>query len=240
MANSYGPRVITQDLSFYLDAADANSYPGTGSYWYDLASGIRMTAVTATTPLVTVAGAKCMDFAGNSGYWQSNLGNTNLVDMGGNCSLLMWVYFQEISPRTTIFEKAGTSYNSYQQEIAVTWETDESLSYYSRYSPNYDYAKIESQNVSKNQWHLVALKMSTGRTSATRSGFYSVNGSNWTANYSSRSTTALISSGAIRVGSGYAGTINNGKIACVMCYNKMLDNDEIKINYEALKGRFGK
>lgn len=239
MSNLYGPRIVTDSLSYYLDAGNTKSYPGSGSYWYDLASGIRMVSVTSTTPLITINGAKCMDFTGNSGYWQSNLGNTNLVDMGSDCSLLMWVYFQEISPRTTIFEKAGTSYLSYEQEIAVTWETDERFSYFSRRSPAYDYATLSSEGLAKNQWHLVALKMSTGRTAASRTGFYSLNGGNWISNYTSRSNTALISSGAIRVGSGYAGTINNGKIACVMCYNKMLSDTEILQNYNALKGRFG-
>jgi hypothetical protein len=36
MTINYGPRVSTQGLVLALDAADRNSYPGSGTTWYDL------------------------------------------------------------------------------------------------------------------------------------------------------------------------------------------------------------
>jgi hypothetical protein len=36
MSNNYGPRIVTDGLVLCLDAADRNSYPGSGSTWYDL------------------------------------------------------------------------------------------------------------------------------------------------------------------------------------------------------------
>ena len=70
--------------------------------------------------------------------------------------------------------------------------------------------------------------------------FYSKNGANWTANYNSRSNTALESALNIRVGNGYAGPVegDNG-IGAVLTYNKMLSNTEIKAVYDSMRGRYG-
>jgi hypothetical protein len=86
---------------------------------------------------------------------------------------------------------------------------------------------------------MVGIKMSTGKTAAARTGFYSKNGSAWTSLYTSRSNVALVASGAIRIGSGYAGTVTNGHISSVLCYNKMLTDAEVLQNYSATKRRFG-
>ena len=36
MALNYGPNIVTNDLVLALDAADKNSYPGSGTTWYDI------------------------------------------------------------------------------------------------------------------------------------------------------------------------------------------------------------
>ena len=235
MALGHGPTVVTSGLVLALDAADRNSYPGSGTTWTDLVNGITFSSYGTQTPLETINGAKSFAFNG-SGYWESTSGHEK-VDMGGDCTLLMWIYDEDVTTRRTIFEKAGTVYNSYEQEIAVTWEGDETLSWYSRYSPVYDYGL--SSGLTLNSWNFMGIKMSTGRTASSRTGFYSKNGNPWVSNYFQQSNTALVSSGAIRVGAGYAGTVENGNIALVMCYNKMLSDAEIQQNFNALRGRFG-
>ncbi len=128
---------------------------------------------------------------------------------------------------------------SYQQEIAVTWEvnTVPQWSWYSRFSPDYDYAGFATGNASA--WNMLAIKMSSGKTSTARTGFYSVNGSTWASDYTSRSNTALLAAGTIRVGAGYAGVVDVGFINSVYCYNKMLTDAEIAQNYAALRKKFG-
>jgi hypothetical protein len=39
MALNYGPTLVTDGLVLALDAADINSYPGTGTAWYDVSGG---------------------------------------------------------------------------------------------------------------------------------------------------------------------------------------------------------
>jgi hypothetical protein len=204
--------------------------------WYDLANGLQFNSQGTQTTYETVSGAKGFTFNG-SGYWQCS-SNTNLVNMGGDCTLIMWLYSPASFPsRRTIFQKNGTIYQSYEQEIAVTWENPNTMTYYSRYSPVYDYAYIF--NINSSAWNMVALKMSTGLTSTSRTGFYSINGGSWTSWYETRSNTALVAAADIVIGSGYAGPIHNGSIGSVMCYNKMLSDAEILQNFNATKSTYG-
>ena len=139
MATAYNPKIITDDLSLCLDVSNPKSYSG-GSSWIDGANGIEFASVGTQTPLSTRDGIRCFEFNG-SGRWASQGGTSqsDKVDMGGDCTLIIWLYSEAVPTRKTIFEKAGTTHASYEQEIAVTWETSESWSYYSRYN-SYDYA----------------------------------------------------------------------------------------------------
>jgi hypothetical protein len=235
--SKFANTIVQQGLVLNLDAGNPYSYAGAGSAWYDVSGNnlIFNSQGTTQTPFTTIGGSPCFDFNG-SGYWECGT-NFNLVDLGGDCTIIIWFYCETTAVRTTIFEKAGTSYQSYEQEIAVTWETANDFSYYSRFNPSYDYASTAASTV--NAWNMVGIKMSTGKTTAARTGFYSKNGSAWQSNYTSRSNVALVAAGAIRVGSGYAGTITNGYISSVLCYNRMLTDAEILQNYNATKGRFG-
>ena len=50
MALNYGPSVVTDGLVLALDAADKNSYPGTGTTWYDTSgNGFHHTIVNSPT-----------------------------------------------------------------------------------------------------------------------------------------------------------------------------------------------
>ena len=219
----------------YIDVTNTKSYPGSGTSWFDLGPNKLVFESAGTqTPLETVSNVKSFGFNG-SGYWQCSTGASS-VDFGGDCTLLMWIRSEDIAVRKTVFEKAGTIYQSYEQEIAVTWETAENFSWYSRYA-DYDYAGTDITGL--NTWALVGIKMSSGKTPAARTGFQSINGSPWTGAYTSRSATPLVAAGALRVGNGYAGAVDNGNIASVICYNKMLNDAEIQQNFTALRGRYG-
>ena len=237
MAFYYSPKIPTDQLSLALDANNPKSYPGSGTDWFDVGPNkITFSSYGTQTPHTTLNGVGCFDFNG-SGYWQSDSGHEN-VDFGGDCTLVFWMYTQDLTERDTIFEKVGyPGYTSYQTEIAVTLETGENFSWYSRRSANYDYGSTGA--MTQNKWNLMGIKMSTGKTTAARTGFWSKNGSSWSQNYTSRSNTAVQTAGAIRVGTGYAGAVENGYISSLYCYNKMLSDDEISQIYNATKTRFG-
>lgn len=239
MSLSHSPSMVMSGMSMYLDASNRKSYSGSGAtIWIDQIQGLVFNSVGVTTSLLTYNSANAMAFNG-TGYWECGT-NPGLVDLGGDCTLIMWIYMDPVSVRRTIFEKVGTTYFSYQQEIAMTMETSGQPTYYSRYSatvPNYDSASASL--LTQGVWNMMAIKMSTGRTTAARTGFNSRNGAAWSANYTSNTNTALVSAGAIRVGSGYAGTMDSCSVGSVIAYNRMLDDGEILQNFTALRGRFG-
>ena len=229
------PGIVWSGLSLYLNPSSSISYSGTGTSWYDLSgSGLSMTSFGTQTPLTTMGGALGFSF-NDSGYWQCT-SNSSLVDLGGDCTVILWIYGNQGGSRRTIFEKVGTVYASYEQELAMTWEVGSGLSYYRRYN-NYDYAGTEATVM--NTWTMISIKMSTGKTSAARTGFRSKNGSAWAQDYVSRSNTALIAAGDLRIGTGYAGTCYQGGIGTVICYNRMLSDAEILQNFNATKSIYG-
>jgi len=233
--NEPGP-LVTDGLSLCLMSHNTTSYPKGGSTWYDMVNGLQFNSVGTQTPFTQLGPGNTNSFSFNgSGYWRCS-SNYSLVDLGGDCTVIMWVFGLQGSNRRTIFQKNGTSYQSYQQEIAITWETNSSFSYYSRQNPVYDYASMPATTF--NDWSMVALKMSTGLTSAPRTGFYSLNGGAWVASYNSRSSVALLPAADILIGSGYAGTCSSGGIGSVMCYNKMLSDAEISQVFIATRGAY--
>jgi hypothetical protein len=236
----YGGPHIPQSVNICLtlDASSLRSYPGTGTVWNDVSnSNIPFSSYGTQTPFATLNGVKCMDFNG-SGYWQSTGGTSksDLCDLAGDMTLIMWVYAENNTERDTIFEKAGTSYQSYEQEIAVTLETNESLSWYSRKS-SYGYASTAA--MTQGSWNMMGIKMSTGKTTTRRTGFRSKNGSSWASAWTSRSTNAILTAGAVRVGTGYAGPVENGYINSVYCWTTMLSDAEVLAMYNNTKGKFG-
>lgn len=229
--------IMTSDkgLVLCLDAGSIRSFPESGTSWYDnSASKLTFTSSGTQTTWTTLGGARAFN-ANSSGYWSCST-NAHLVDMGGECTLLMWIYCSTPSVRRTIFEKAGTIYNSYEQEIACTWETSNSISWYSRVS-DYDYAGTPAMTA--NTWNLVGIQMSSGKTVATRSGYYSMNGGTWTSGYTPRSTIPITQAGAIRVFTGYAGTVDTGGVGMVMAFNRMITNAEVSTVFDQTRKRFG-
>ena len=108
MSNQYGHgQIVTDDISLCLDAGDSSSYPGSGTTWTDLANGIVFSSVGTTTPFGTVAGSPALTFNA-SGYWQSTGGTSesDKVDMGGDCTLIMWLYADDRGSRHR-FRKSG-------------------------------------------------------------------------------------------------------------------------------------
>lgn len=235
MSVTANPNIVTSGLTMLVDANNPRSYPGSGTIWRDTVQGLVFNSYGATqTAWGTVGGTRAFTFNG-SGYWQMDTGFAN-VPLGGDCTIILWLYEVGHSVRKTVFEKAGTVYASYQQEVAMTWEVAQDISWYSRQSLDYDYGSTAIGDT--NKWNMMAIKMSTGLTATARTGFYSKNGSPWTANYFSRSNVALVPAGPVVIGSGYAGVVDNGSVSLVACYNRMLSDDEIAQNYQAWRGRF--
>lgn len=224
----------TEGLKLYLDSRHVSSWTK-GSTWYDLMQGIKFNVIDTPLPNLDVNGGDAFEF-NNSGYWESESGH-ELVDMAGETTLLMWVNSTDITERDTIFEKAGVQYQSYEHEIAVTWETNEQFSWYSRRG-TYGYGRTGSIGLSG--WHLVGIKMSTGKVQGqARQGWYSIDGGTWVSDYIDRGANTILPAGPIRIGRGYAGPVESGGIAIVAVWDRQLTDDEVSQIWQNQRSDFG-
>jgi hypothetical protein len=66
-----------------------------------------------------------------------------------------------------------------------------------------------------------------------------MNGGSWTSSYASRSTTPITQAGAIRVFTGYAGTVDTGGVGMVLAFNRMISNSEVSTIFDQTRKRFG-
>jgi len=80
----YSPKIVTDSLVLYLDAANVKSYIGSGISWYDL-SGNGNTGTLSTENIGTVSGSGVMAFNGSSDYIQ-NTNTNNLISSVGSIS----------------------------------------------------------------------------------------------------------------------------------------------------------
>lgn len=210
-------------LLLHLDASNPNSYPGTGNYWYDLLG--KTTLSNTGLSFTTKDGEKCFHFDGSHYFHGSG---TN-VPMDGAFTLEMWYYHDGISERDTIFEKAGDTYSSYRQEIACTLETSRIMSYYWGHSPTYDYGGTPAMSIGS--WHQIVVTREHG-DSGCKSGSGYIDASDSGSYYGCRATASIVpTSGDIRIGTGYAGPVEDGYIKIVRVYNRVLTVEEIRASY---------
>jgi hypothetical protein len=83
MALHHNPRIVTQGLVLHLDAADKNSYPGTGTAWNDL-SGLGNNGTLVNEPVFSTTNNGNFIFDGSNDYvnfYAPNLTTTATVEM---------------------------------------------------------------------------------------------------------------------------------------------------------------
>jgi len=76
MAFNNGPRITTNGLVLCLDASDRNSYPGTGTTWYDV-SGNGYNATLTNGPTWSSTGYFIFDGSNDYADISLNLRNSN-------------------------------------------------------------------------------------------------------------------------------------------------------------------
>jgi hypothetical protein len=222
MAFNYSPKVITDGLVLYLDAANTRSYPGSGTAWNDLSrSGNNGTLTNGPTfnsgnggsivfdgvdDFVSVTGSITVT-AATFVTWLRRNGNQDQYDgilfsRGANTT---GMNFQVSNQLGYHWNDAGNTYN---------WQSGLTI-------PNLTWCMIAVSVTSSSA--IAYLCQSSGITSATNS-------------VSHASTTI----NALMVGrDSFSSRYFNGNIAQSLIYNRALSSTEILQNYNATKTRFG-
>lgn len=230
--------IVTDGLVFVLDAANHNSYPGSGTTWYDL-SGNGYDSILANSPTfdktnsgrVILDGIDAHAYIPYSSYWDNNVfGNAT------NFTISCWVKCNNFYNWTSVIHKSNGGYYS-QSEGASIWVNVSGFQgvFGNGISGNSgDWGKILSYSTSNTtDWFNLTF---TGDGTTLR--FY-VNGTQEVSTSQSSRTAGLnITTNPVRFGRRYSSSDFNGNIANVKLYTRALSATEISQNYNSLKSRF--
>ncbi len=231
-----GPKIVTNGLVLYLDAANKKSYPGTGTTWTDL-SGFGNNGTLTNGPTFNSANGGSIVFDGVNDYTATN--NYSLDFDTRSFTLIAWI-------KTSNNIQQGKIINKGQSSAFPVGSKGYSLRFYDRVvfavtdGVNSNNASVTNINdVKQNQWCLLSGVCNR----ETSTVFLYVNG---LINNSVPITVGSISNpnaeltiGNLRRGVyGQDSEFFAGNIAQVQIYNRALSASEVLQNYNATKGRF--
>ena len=231
MALQYSPKVITSGLTLLLDAGDINSYPRSGTTWYDVSnSGKNVTLVNG--PSFNSANSGYFSFDGSDDYG-SIAGGFYAITLGNG----------ELSWTTTAWVKTSTSADGLGQGSVISNSSggpvysmmglNTGRIVYWSYHPSLGgwYRNLGNTTINNNAWHMLTW-VNYGNSTMQMyvdgvldsSTFSSLSGNNNPLDI---------------IGGSWAGRFA-GDIAC-LSINKgfALSSSQVVQNYQAQKTRFG-
>jgi hypothetical protein len=242
MAFGNGPKIVTSGLILSLDAADRNSYSGTGTVWNDL-SGNGNTGTLTNGPTYSSTNGGSIVFDGSNDY--VNLGSTNYVSRTAPFTICQWL---KLNPRTingtqSDFHRFFTLKSEGASTFGVALVTQTQFDYQGLYITNNNgWIRRNMSPIfypSYNTWNFLTLTYNgSGSTDVTNFKIY------WNAVQLEFSETdgfvpGLTDDGNF-LGARIPGDIQiyKGEMASFYLYNKTLLASEVLQNYNALKSRF--
>jgi hypothetical protein len=220
MAFNYSPKIVTDGLVLYLDAANNRSYPGSGTTWVDLSRGNNNGTLT-NGPTFNSANGGSIVFDGTNDF--INCGNSaNLQITVG--SIAAWV-------------KTSTPGNSFRSIIAK--QSAWGLFIADNILVTYDWGNSSTRstgiNIADNTWKYVTLTFTETSGTPSNNAIVYLNGN------AVLTTTVKNSNQSVNVqiAEANASQFLNGNIAAASVYNRVLSQTEITQNYNATKTRFG-
>lgn len=219
--------VISDGLVLRLDAANLNSYPGTGTTWNDLSGNGSHVALTSTSYSPAVGGSIVFNGTSSFANFNANIGATNAVTVD------MWVKTNSLNAPT------GSMYFGFG--LYDAWTDSGNIGYNTSAGDQYG---ITSSRVSdlgiEGAWKHMVFVMYAG--SKTNNKIY-VNGVSQTMSQIKGvfgTANANFNSGAGRI-AGWRNDMNwlmNLNVASFKIYNRELSQQEITNNFNASKQRF--
>ena len=233
MSFSHSPKIVTSGLVLALDAADPNSYPGSGTTWNDI-SGNGNNPTLFNSPSYNTSNAGNFVFNGTNQYLTIPISSGNYT----SGSICFWVKKNSSSQTICNWSDIPNGpINSYAYILYITATgTLQAYMYDPTFTPAQKYINGSTVMVTGN-WYNCVFTWQNGTGNTGNFTIY-LNGQN-------QGSTSLTTAYAfqnlfyIAAQSGIGGSYFNGNIANTHIYNRALSATEITQNYNALKPRFG-
>jgi len=220
MSASGGPDLVTNGLVLCLDAADKQSYSGSGTIWRDLAGSNNGTLTNG--PTYNSANGGSIIFDGADDFVQC-LGSITVTD----ATFVTWIrrngnqgtYDGILYSRGT--NTTGMSFYSSNQ-LGYTWN-----------DAGNTYGWSSGLTIPNLTWCMVAISVTSTAATAYLCESSGITSATNTVSHAS----SLLDD--IKIGiDEYENRCFTGNIATAMIYNRALSANEILQNYKSLKGRF--
>ena len=233
MASNYSPTIVTDGLVFAVDAADKNSYPGSGATWSDLSGNGYDGTIDGAT--FSTDGGGSLDFNGSSN--DVDVGSNYILKSEGGWTIESWVKADATAAGPYNF----TGHDTYHtvmwywcvlgSKLAI-WNRDPGGWYYGSTTLStgvWMHCVCVSENAAGTSYQMYLNGVIEGGTCAS----YTFNGAG---DYKNLEFQFIAS--AAGVGSSYP-RLWNGKYAINRIYTKALSAKEVSQNFNAQRSRFG-
>ena len=229
MGLHHSPRIVTSGLVLALDAGDVNSYPGSGTTWYDLSgNGYSATLTNVVAYSSDANGSLYFDGTDDHIILSSNT-NTRLANTIQTISI--FAYVRSVGPNSyaELYSVSGAGYH------LVKWTS----SGVSIGISSYFYDNVISVSNAFNQWMDITcvIDWNTDVWKLYKNGAYV--GAHGIIPTSYAYTNPTIVAVGDNNATGNAGDFLKGSIGTIKVYNRELSASEIEQNYQAQKSRFG-
>lgn len=226
---------VTSGSVLLLDAANSNSYPGSGSIWYDL-SGFSNNAALSTQLAATWTGVSgsYFDFPLNAAFTGSVAQQTNLNNaFAGDFTIDMWITVDSLNAVSDWVTPFGKN-SQVGISTLINRDTNASNRGQNRlYYNSFAYPPTNKLNIVTGSWFNWQI---------TRSGTSLTYYENTTSLGANTLSGNLSNTNNLILGLGFSGAVYpmDGKMGFFAIYNRALSPIELAKNYNSIKNRYGK
>ena len=247
MATQYAfGQIVTSGLVLALNAADPNSYPGSGTTWRDI-SGNNNTGTLTNGPTFDSANGGSIVFDGSNDFVQfgsiSRLQFTNTQPY----TISSWIYWTPVGSNITNIvcygRVVGASPNVGDQGYYLALDSGvlRSNSFLFDYYDGSNSISIQGNinTISTNSWiNIVGINNGSNNTSGMSVYINSVL-SSYTSRINLSPTSINYTNCNVNIAARDSKATMNGRVAQTLIYNRTLTAQEISQNYNATRTRFG-
>ena len=225
-----GENIVTNGLVLNLDSANKDSYPGTGTTWYDLSgNGYNGTLINGPSFLSNQNGG-IFDFDGVDDY--TSLGSSAASLIQGKTAVTIGIFFK-LDVLDTLRGLIGTLNYGCGANLGLV-ASGNALTFYNDTGTCYDVGISSFVETGKWIYAVGTYDGTTTRIYGIKDGTLSQSSGT-----SKSGATNTFTSDFIVIGNQYPYYFTNGQCGTAFVYNRVLSQAEILQNYNAQKTRFG-
>ena len=226
--------IITDGLVFNMDFSKFACYPGSGTTCTDLNASINGTFTNGATFTSDDLGA----FVGDGVDDHIDCGN-NAIFQSFPLTIEAWVFNDAEKDRNAILTKGRSSGNQTDRDMDIIWIDTSRTNMDFKVSDGSSFVvDLRVTKPSAEVWHHIVAQWD-GTTNSNTAKLFT---DNTLAGQTTATGTGFRNAHDVFIGGQHPSNANrtwDGKIAVIRAYNRVLTTDEISINYNALKERFG-